>query len=173
MLVLTSSPLSQDLVSGFLVLPDFTCVQKPLCCSSLSWHAWDMALPGAQRCRPSSRPAPSTQRFPVFAVALALPKRCCCPVGTGAACCFWSEPEGDVPTACTQVWLMMVELSTCLFLSLLPVSRENRCFLNRGADGMGKMWFVLVSVWGFLLLLFLFFIFSWKSRKMLNHCVQN
>lgn len=118
-----------------------------LCCTQMYYPA-----PGLHQAAP---------RFPVFAVASALPKPCCCPVGTGAGCCFWCDPEGDVPTACTQGCLMVEELSTCL----LPLPRENSCFLNRGADDVVKM---SVFLLGFFLLLLLFWfglVFNRKSER--------
>lgn len=120
------------------------CVAQAFLCTSGTCPVPAGLSPGHADADPAPGLHQAGQRFPVFAVASALPKPCCCPVGTGAGCCFWSEPEGDVPTACTQVWLMMVELSTWLFLSLLPIPRGNRCFSSRGADDVVKMWFVFV-----------------------------
>lgn len=62
--------------------PDFTCLQKPLCCSSLSLHVqdipcacWTLSLSGTHRRRPSPMPAPSkSEIFPVFGVGLSTSK---------------------------------------------------------------------------------------------------
>lgn len=133
------------------------CLQKPLCCSSLSLHVWAVpgacwALPGAHRCRPSSSEISSVCSGLGTAKAVLLSR------GNGSWLLLLVRAEGDVPTACTLLWLMMVQLSTCLFLCLLPGPRENRCFLNRGADDVMEVCFGFV--WGFLLLMFRFGFFG-------------
>lgn len=59
-----------------------------------------------------------------------------------------------------QVWLMVLELSTCL----LPAPRENRCFLNRGEDDVVTMWLVFVLVWVFVVVVLVWF-FGFELEK--------